>query len=428
MEPESALCVFRKVCANMRKDKWKTIRDILIGNCKIVFPILVVLLGAVTVVVALNAKRAEAQATAEGQKETQEGGSVSASDFSGGSADGTRLPAEEVPMVASEDSAVYSLVATYYNAIGTGETETLRRICHGISENDLLYYGELSNYINCYSDIEIYSKQGPEDGTTIVYVYYKMEIVDHQACPGYETLYICTGEDGELYIKDASLFTEEETKYIKTTIEQVDVVEFNNRVMAEYNDLLENDPELFEYVVLVDAEVNTRVGEIIASQVQPEEGQEPVENQPGEEQGVNPPEQNPVESGPKYATASTTVNVRDSDSEQAEKLGRVTGGTRLEVQEVRVNGWTKIVYNGQDGYIKSEFLQFEENLENLAVIGTVTAATNVNVRVAGDESAARLGMLSAGATLDLLANENGWCKVNYNGQVGYIKAEFVTQQ
>lgn len=414
---------------NMHKDKWKTIRDIIITNCKIVFPVLVVVLGAITAVIALNANKAEAQTGADGQSVTQE--SNSGSDPSETQIEESSPQADEVPMVANEDGNIYSLVETYYNAIGTGGTDTLQTICHGISENSLLYYSELSNYIDHYSDIEIYTKQGPSEGTTVVYVYYKMGLTDYDECPGYETLFVCTDEAGGLYIRDASIFTEEEKEYIKTACEQVDVVEFNNRVTVEYKELLEQNPALLEYVGLVSTQCNTRVGEILSDRIQGNEEQEsggaaPAEG--GQEQEQPPVEQFPEDGGPKYASATTTVNVRDSDSIQAEKLGKVSRGTRLEVQEVRLNGWTKIVYEGKDGYIKSEYLQFEESAANLEVIGTVTATTNINVRAAASETAERLGVLAGGASLELLGNENGWCKVNYNGQVAYVKADYVTQQ
>lgn len=416
----------------MRKDKWKTIRDIIISNCKIVFPVVVIVLGALTAVIALNANKAEAQTPADGQPSVQEGSLDSpVSEPSDEQAGESRPPAEEVPMLANEDGAIYTLVATYYNAIGTGGSDTLQTICHGISENDVLYYGELANYIEGYSDIEIYSKQGPSEGTTIVYVYYRMELIDHGGFPAYETLFVCTDEDGSLYIKDSSIFTEEEKEYIINANEQVDVVEFNNRVNAEYNELLEQNPAMLEYVFLVNTQCNTRVGETLSSRVQQNESQEPEGGEPadgGQGQEQPPAEQVPEESGPKYASATTTVNVRDSDSEQADKLGKVSRGTRLEVQEVRLNGWTKVVYEGRDGYIKSDYLQFEESAASLEVIGTVTATTNINVRAAASETAERLGVLAGGASLEMLGNENGWCKVNYNGQVAYVKADYVTQQ
>lgn len=414
---------------NMHKDKWKTIRDIIIGNCKIVFPVLVVILGAVTAVIALNANKAEAQTGADGQSVEQE--SNSGSDSLETPPEESSPLADEVPMVANEDGNIYTLVATYYNAIRTGGTDTLQTICHGISENSLLYYGELSNYIDHYSDIEIYSKQGPSEGTTVVYVYYRMGLTDYDECPGYETLFVCTDEDGSLYIKDASTFTEEEKEYIKTACEQEDVVVFNNRVTVEYKELLEQNPALLEYVAMVNDQCTMRVGEILSSRIPENEEQEPGEEvlaDGGQEPEQPPAGQVPEDSGPKYASATTTVNVRNSDSVQADKLGKVTRGTRLEVQEVKLNGWTKIVYEGKDGYIKSEYLQFEESAASLEVIGTVTATTNLNVRAAASETAERLGVLAGGASLELLGNENGWCKVNYNGQVAYVKADYVTQQ
>ena len=116
----------------MSKEKWKTIWDFIIKNCKIVFPVLVVVVAAVTVVIALNANKTktEEQVSVEQSSEVipQEGETVE-----------IRPSAEEVPLAANENEAIYTLVATYYNAIGTGDTDTLQSICQGINENILLY-------------------------------------------------------------------------------------------------------------------------------------------------------------------------------------------------------------------------------------------------------------------------------------------------
>lgn len=405
----------------MRKEKWNTIRDFIVKNCKIVFPVLLIAVVAVTVVIALNGVRSKQ----EGESLSEEG-SVQESQTAS-----SNPVAEEVPLSPNEDNDIYTLVSTYYNAMGQGDTETMLSVCDEISENDLLYYEELSKYIDHYADLEIYTKQGPVEGSVVAYVYFKMGIVNYQEVPGYETLYICRSEDGQLYIKNVNNFTEEEREYIKAVNEQVDVVEFNNRVNVEYNELMTANPELFEYLGLLGSQVQVSVGEILAARnaesAQSEEDQD-ITDQAGDGQEDTPVEEAPVERGPQYATATTTVNVRSSDSEQADKLGKVSGGTRVEVQEVRVNGWTKIVFEGKDGYIKSEFLQMEESADGLETIGTVTATTNINVRSAASETADRLGMLAGGESLELIANENGWCKVKYNGQVGYVKADYVTQQ
>ena len=67
-------------------------------------------------------------------------------------------------------------------------------------------------------------------------------------------------------------------------------------------------------------------------------------------------------------------------------------------------------------------------MDSLAVIGTVTAIQNINIRAAAAEDAERLGLLAGGESLDLLAIEGDWCKVKYNGQAAYVKADYVTQQ
>lgn len=406
----------------MRKDKWSTIRDLIVKNCKIVFPVLLIVIVAVTVVIALNAGRT---------RQEDENLSVESSVQDEQTAE-TEPVAEEVPLTANEDSDIYTLIATYYNAMGLGDTETMLSVCDEISENDLLYYEELAKYIDHYANLEIYSKQGPVEGSVIAYVYFKMGIVNYEEVPGYETLYICRNEEGQLYIKNVNNFTDEEREYIKAVNEQVDVVEFNNRVNVEYNELMSANPELFEYLGLLGSQVQVSVGEILAARnaenIQPEDTNSEEQGGGDETQSQTPVAESPAESGPQYAVATTTVNVRSSDSEQADKLGKVSNGTRVQVQEVRVNGWTKIVYEGKDGYIKSEFLQLEENAAGLEVIGTVTATTNINIRSAASETAERLGMLAGGESLDLIANEDGWCKVKYNGQVGYVKADYVTQQ
>ncbi len=61
----------------------------------------------------------------------------------------------------------------------------------------------------------------------------------------------------------------------------------------------------------------------------------------------------------------------------------------------------------------------------METIGTVTATANVNVRVAPSETAEKMGIVTGGETLDLVGTEGDWSKVIYNGQVGYVKSEYV---
>ena len=344
---------------------------------------------------------------------------------------------EEVPLTPNERPEIYTLVATYYNAMGLGDCETLQTVFDELSENDLLRYEKTSEYLDHYPVLELYTKPGLEEGTLLVYVYYKLVFVNHeQQVPGYQTLYVCEDGNGGLYIKNEKNFTEEEIAYITRVSSQEDVVMFNNQVNIEYNDLMAEHPELLKYLMELTRQVNASIGVALAEQNTEDEsaaqegsqGENPGEGGQGTEgTGADLPDQPGQEVVVQYAKATTTVNVRSSDSEEADKLGKVAEGTKLQVQEVLSNGWTKVFYEGKDGYIKSDYLKIEEDAFGLAVIGSVTATQNINIRADASEEAERLGVLPGGDSLELYAIEEGWCKVNYNGKVAYVKADYVTQ-
>lgn len=412
----------------MFKNKLAAVGNFIVKHSKIAFPIIVIAAVAVTVTVALNAGNDRTTADVESTEMSSEISTEVAME----------KKIEDVPLMLNEDSAISTLILSYYNALALGDEETLTSLCSEISENDLLYYLEMSKYIEYYPTIEIYTKAGLEEGDTIAYVYYEVAFENQQeTLPGYKAHYVRTNETGELYLIPLE-FDDGENKdideYVITVSGQDDVVEFNNRITVAYNELLEAHPELLEYMGELKLQVNTAVGVALAQQAaQEEQGTQNEENVPEEnagtttENGEQTTETTPVEDVPQYATATTTVNVRSSDSIQADSLGKVTGGTKLQVLEVRVNGWTKVLYERKEGYIKSEYLQMQESAEGAEVIGTVKATTNINVRSAANQESDRLGVLAGGDTAELIANEGEWCKIKYQGQIGYVKAEYVEQ-
>ncbi len=403
----------------MFKDKMRLVGEFILKNNKIIFPVAGVLAVAITVSAALGAagdRRVEDIVPETASDSTE------VSDVSG-----------DVPLVANKDEAISELIHSYYNAQALGELETLKSLCDEISELDLLSFEEKANYIEYYPALEIYTKAGMNEGESIVYVYYRMTFVNHEEeFPGYTSHYVCTAKDGSLYIKRTN-FSDELNAYTSMVCAQDDVVEFNNRVIAEYDAFKEAYPELASYPEEVMTQVNMTVG-VRWSEMQNATEDEGVSDVTGGDVSANDAEQ---DAGPMYAIATTTVNVRSSDSQQADRLGKVSEGTRLEVVEVRPNGWSKVMFENKEGYIKSEFLQMEEtaaqpdaeggesNAESVETTGTVTATTNVNVRAKASETAEKLGKLLGGESVEMIAMEGDWCKIKYNGQIGYVKAEYV---
>ena len=403
----------------MWKEKLHFLGNYIIKHSKVVLPAVVVVAVAVTVSVSLSMNNRHRE-----EQQNAESAAAVSSEIA------TEPTTEDVPLVANEEGAVYTLVATYYNAMATGDETTLRSVCDEISDKDMYRYLELAQYIDYYPTLEIYTKTGPEEGSVIAYVYYKIAFVGHEEeVPGYQALYICTNDQGEMYIKRGEN-SEEVNDYIKTVSTQDDVVEFNNKITVEYNELMVDHPEVLQYISELDSQVSIAVGEKLANQVagdqntdtSAEGGDQAADGQDTSAEGTEQPAE---EQGPQYVTTTTTVNVRSSDSEQADKLGKVAGGTKLQVLEQRANGWTKVDYEGKEGYIKTEFLQLAESAAETETIGTVTATTNINVRASASETADRLGVLSGGDSAELVGTEGDWSKIKYNGQIGYVKSEYV---
>ena len=58
----------------------------------------------------------------------------------------------------------------------------------------------------------------------------------------------------------------------------------------------------------------------------------------------------------KHGKTSTRVNIRDAASADAKVLDTVEEGTTFDIIEIQDNGWTKILYDGSEAYISSNFV------------------------------------------------------------------------
>lgn len=426
----------------MWKDKVRSLRDYIIRHSKVAFPLIVIAAVAVTVAVALSAGNADA---GSGGAESTESVAPSGEPLEAS----LQRVVQDVPLEKNEDGALYSIMATYYNALATGDVAAIRTISNFVEDTEEIRIQELSKYIESYPAIEIYTKPGPEENSYIAYVYSKVTFYGYEdQVPGLQTFYVCTDENGSLYLNEGET-AEDILDYIKTVNLQDDVVELNNRVTVEYNELMLNNSKLFDYIGELDREVSKATGEALAAQIAESEGGgeggQTAESTDGtaESGGEEPPAESesqvqpPADETPVYAVATTNVNVRSSDSEQAEKLGKLVGSTKVQVLEQRANGWSKIIFDGNEGYVKSEYLHIDGNNSadgsgtgNTAgaggdSIGTVTATTNINLRSAASETAEKIGVVVGGDSMELLSKDNGWCQVRYNGSVGFVKEDYV---
>lgn len=132
--------------------------------------------------------------------------------------------------------------------------------------------------------------------------------------------------------------------------------------------------------------------------------------------------------------ATYSVSIRSAASTDADKLGVLVGSYSITRTGVGDNGWSKVDYNGQAGYIKSEYLtatkpadasdDTQQTVEEKEE--TVYATAGVNIRAKASADADVIGTLIAGYSITRTSDSNGWSKVNYDGQAGYIKSDYLT--
>ena len=125
------------------------------------------------------------------------------------------------------------------------------------------------------------------------------------------------------------------------------------------------------------------------------------------------------------------VNIRSEANEESEILGKLYKGSAADIIE-RGDGWTKITSGSVEGYIKSEFLAFDEEAKVLAdeegtLVATILTDTlRVRREAAADSSV--VGLVGMGEKLNALSADevNGFIEVEFEGETAYVSGEFTS--
>lgn len=432
------------------KERFIMLEEWIMDHNKIVMPVVLIVCILITVLVAVNANHRKIK-----EKEAEQAAiPVSAEET---------VPAEEesdTPVYELEKNThpeINNVIRTYYDAQAEGNIETISSLNAYLDDIDTIRVQELSKYIDSYPVLDVYTKPGIEDNTYVAYVYSETLFSDvEKALPGMQTYYIGQNESGDFFINDGT-YNVDVWDYIKALTLQDDVVDLNNKVAVEYNEMLAEDEELNEYVAYLKEKINEDVGEILA------QAELPAQESASETDASNDAETADASEGEnteapltvlKTVRATDVVNIRSSDSEEADKLDKAQIGQEFTLLEEKGNGWSKIKYNDREAYIKSDYLeeavqetadtqvassegsdedQEEEEAEASQEISTaenstgkVTVIESVKVRKSASTEAESLGTAYTGEELELLMKQaDGWTRVKYKGQSAYVKSDYV---
>ena len=406
--------------------KLESLGSWLVRHAKIVMPVVLAACVIITVVISIRANK----------KDAEQQGDVAANSTLEETTDVYVVP--EVALQENTIPEITELIDNYYTAQAEGDVDTIRSLVSDIEESEVLRIVETSKYVENYPSLEIYTKAGPVDNTYIVYVCSELKFTDYDDLfPGMKVFYVCVDENGQYYINESEEGSDNELTYIREVTLQDDVVDLNNKVAAAYNDMVAENPELAQFILDLNDEIKKNVGGALA--------QEEDENDSEEAGGENEAAEN-TETGPEVVVtkvrATDVVNIRSSDSETADRLGKAAIGDEFKLIEKIGNGWSKIEYEGAEAYIKSEFLEDIETevVDNsnegnetdnetettqepetasvtVETNGTVTVIENVRIRSSASENSEKLGTAYVGDKLELVMKQaDGWTKIKYNGK------------
>ncbi|RKM56513.1 SH3 domain-containing protein [Butyrivibrio sp. X503] len=434
---------------NWRNEK-KSIIAFLEDNKKLLMPIILGVAVIVTVAIALSANHRAVKEAATNDNAAQE----------------DLYAVKDATMVEETNSEIIALIEKYYAAAAEGDKEVIKEIYKGLDETEVLKAVAASGYIESFGNIKVYTKPGPVEGSYIAYVYNEAKLIDYdKPVPGLDTMYICTAEDGSFYI-NGDITDEAEIQYIKQVNVQADVIDLNNKVASQYNEMVNADEQLAELIDKMRSELPISVGEALASAQASNEAEESAAEASSEE----------VEEAPETITqytikATSVINIRSSDSETAEVIGKTETNQEFKQLEARANGWSKIEYEGREAFVKTEFFEVvgEETVEAPKTEETTEEAdtqdnteeenTDSNNEEKAEDTSDKkdegksssiskgkhevtdtvklrkeqntdcdvLATIYKAETVNVVEVGSEWSKVEFKNKTGYIKTEFIKE-
>ena len=343
--------------------------------------------------------------------------------------------AEETAKIGelSEDGRDYSLelnahpevnevMEAYHKALADYDEEVIRNYLLYVNQNELDNIAVKSEYIEEYTNINCYTQEAAAENSYYVYVSYDLKMKGYATkLPGIIGFYFSYDESGAPKICRQSDISEDVITDFYVAFSKQEVQDLFNQTALAYNETLDGDEQLKEFMDGFDELVKQEMVKKIALRSATETPSEPVASETPSEEVAEEKKSDMVE-------PTTAVNVRGSASEKGELKGQASPGQKLERVEEMINGWSHVIFNGADGYIKTEFLKVVDDGAGQITGGTgnyVVVKEGVNIRTEASKDSDIIAMADAGTKLELVEKKDGWCKIIYNGQTAYVKADYV---
>ena len=121
------------------------------------------------------------------------------------------------------------------------------------------------------------------------------------------------------------------------------------------------------------------------------------------------------------------LRLRSTPAAEGEILATVSSGTNVVVLDEAEDGWYKVNYNSVEGYMSGEYLDVATKADTALGYGKVDAdGSTLNMRAGASTSFDSLCSIPSGTVLELEGIYEGWYKVTYAGNTGYVSSDYIT--
>lgn len=263
-------------------------------------------------------------------------------------------PEPENRLEANTHGSIDLLVQRYCNYIASGDVEALEDIVDVLTDEEKESIQTRAAFIESFDNIACYTKDGPVEDSYIVFVCYDMKLINIEtSAPDIICLYVGPDE-GEGRRIHYGTVDEGMQDYVAQLEQDPEVKALYDDVSARYQQAQESDETLAAFIQKITGQV---------AEAEPEEApaEEPAEETPEETPEESEPEAEAPESAAtaqnRQTRVSETVNVRTEPSTESARVTLAYQGDEITQIESYDNGWSKVEYKGQSGYVMTEYLE-----------------------------------------------------------------------
>lgn len=127
---------------------------------------------------------------------------------------------------------------------------------------------------------------------------------------------------------------------------------------------------------------------------------------------------------PKQVVTGISVNLRERPTLDSKVIDKILYGTEVDYLTTK-GAWTKISYEGKEGYISTEYLEDIDKINNQVNCKKIITGAVVNFREHPSTTSEIVDVLRYKLEVGFIEEIGSWSKIEYNGKIGFVSSKYL---